>query len=66
VDYRANLLNVRTTLKLKLPHLTGGEADQEAAAERQKNKILLTSQSPGETTTELLLICQYQDWMLEE
>jgi hypothetical protein len=32
----------------------------------QNNKTLLTSQSPGETTSELLLICEYQDWMLEE
>jgi hypothetical protein len=33
---------------------------------RQKNKTLLTSQSPGETTLELLRICQYQYWMAEE
>jgi hypothetical protein len=30
--------NLRTTLKLKLPHLNEGEADQAAAAERQKKK----------------------------
>jgi hypothetical protein len=35
VDYRADLLNLRTAYKLKLlPHLTGGGADQAATAER--------------------------------
>jgi hypothetical protein len=43
-----------------------GGADQAAAAERQNNKTLLTSQSPVEITTKFLLICQHQDWMLEE
>jgi hypothetical protein len=66
VDYRADLLNLRTACKLKLPHLTGAEVNQAAAAERQKNIILVTSQSPGETTKELLLICHHQDWKLEE
>jgi hypothetical protein len=61
VDYRDDLLNLRATCKLKLPHITGGGSNQAAAAERQKNKTL-----PGETMTELLLICQHQDWMLEE
>jgi hypothetical protein len=61
VDYRVDFLNLRTACKLKLTHLAGGGPDQAAAAERQKKK---TSQSPGETTTELLLIYQYQDWML--
>jgi hypothetical protein len=32
----------------------------------QKKETLLTSQSPNETTSELPLIYQYQDWMLEE
>jgi hypothetical protein len=41
VDYRAALLNLRTACTLKLPYLTGGGADQAAAAERQKNKTLL-------------------------
>jgi hypothetical protein len=66
VDYRADLLNLRTACKLKLPHLTGAGADQAAAAERQKNKTLPTNQPPGGTTAELLLKCQHQDWMLEE
>jgi hypothetical protein len=67
VDYRADLLNLRTACKLKLPHLTVGGADQAAAAKRQKNKTLFTSQNTiHKTTTELLLICQHQDWMLEE
>jgi hypothetical protein len=61
VDYRADLLNLRTACKLKLPHLTEGEADQAAATERQKKKTLLTSELPGETTTELLLKYQHQD-----
>jgi hypothetical protein len=65
VDYRADLLNLGTTCKLKLPHPIGGGADPAAAAERQKNETLLTSQGPGETTTEFLLICQHQYWMLE-
>jgi hypothetical protein len=38
VDYRADLQNLRTTCKLKLPHLTERGADQAAAAERQKKK----------------------------
>jgi hypothetical protein len=38
VDYRANLLNLKTAYKVKLPHLTEGEADQAAASERQKKK----------------------------
>jgi hypothetical protein len=46
VDYRADLLNLRTAHKLKLPHHT--------------------THKPGETTTELLLQYQHQDWMLEE
>jgi hypothetical protein len=33
VDYKADLLNLRTAGKLKLPHFAEGEADQEAAAE---------------------------------
>jgi hypothetical protein len=66
VDYRADLLDLRTACKLKLPYLTGREADQAAAAKRQKNKTLPTSQSAGKSMTELLLKCQYQDWMLEE
>jgi hypothetical protein len=59
VNYRADLLNLRTACKLKLPHLTERRADQAASAERQKEK------QPDETKTELLLKCQHQDWMLE-
>jgi hypothetical protein len=33
VDYRADLLNLRAKFKLELPHLTGGGANQAAAAE---------------------------------
>jgi hypothetical protein len=40
MNYRADLLNLRTACKLKLPHLTEGGADQAAAAERQKKKTL--------------------------
>jgi hypothetical protein len=40
VDYRADLLNLKTALKHKLPHLTEGGADQAAATERQKKKTL--------------------------
>jgi hypothetical protein len=65
VDYRADLLNLRTTCKLKLPHLIERGADQAAATETQKKNTLPTSQ-PGETMTELLLKYQHQDWMLEK
>jgi hypothetical protein len=65
VDYRADLLNLRTTYKLKLPHLTEGGADQAAASEKQKKKKN-TTQPPGKTTTELLLKHQHQDWILGE
>jgi hypothetical protein len=66
VDFRTDLLSLRGAYKIKLPHLIGGGADQAAAAERQKRKTKLISQSPGESTIELLLISQHQDWMLEE
>jgi hypothetical protein len=65
VDYKTDLLNLRTACKLKLPHLTEGGVDQAAAAERQKKKKN-TTQLPGETMTELLLKYQHQDWMLGE
>jgi hypothetical protein len=32
----------------------------------RRNQILLTSQSPGETTSKLMLVHQYQDWMPKE
>jgi hypothetical protein len=38
VGNRADLQNLRTTYKLKLPHPTKGGADQAAASERQKKK----------------------------
>jgi hypothetical protein len=38
VSYRADLQNLRTTYKLKLPHLTEGGADQAGVTERQKEK----------------------------
>jgi hypothetical protein len=66
VDYRADLQNLRTACKLKLPHLTEEGADQGAAAERLTKKTPPTNQPLGETTTELLLKYQHQDWMLEE
>jgi hypothetical protein len=50
VDYSADLLNLRTACKLKLPHLSGGRADKAATVERQNNKTLLTS---SETRREL-------------
>jgi hypothetical protein len=33
---------------------------------KKKKKTLPKSQEPGETTTELLLKYQHQNWMLEE
>jgi hypothetical protein len=65
VDYRDDLLNLRTACKLKLPHLTGEELTKQLQF-GQKNKTLLTSQLPGKTMTELLLKCQHQDWMLKD
>jgi hypothetical protein len=39
VDYRDDLLNLRTAIKLKLPHLTEGGAAQAAAARKtEENK----------------------------
>jgi hypothetical protein len=38
VNCRADLWNLRTTCKLKLPHLTEGGTDQAAIAEQQKKK----------------------------
>jgi hypothetical protein len=56
--------NLKTTCKLKLPHLTEGGDDQAATTERQKKKTN-TTQLSGETMTELQLKYQHQDWMLE-
>jgi hypothetical protein len=36
VDYRDDLLNLRTAHKLKMTHLIGGGVDQAAASERRK------------------------------
>jgi hypothetical protein len=67
VEYKADLLNLRTPGKLKLSHLSERGADQAAASERQKIKITLsTGHLPGKTMTELLLEYQHQNWMLEE
>jgi hypothetical protein len=38
VGYRADLWNLRTAYKLKLPHLTEGGADQATATKRPKIK----------------------------
>jgi hypothetical protein len=38
VDYRDDLLNLRTASKLKLPHLTEGGAYEEAATEDRRKK----------------------------
>jgi hypothetical protein len=57
MDYRDDLLNLRIPYKIKLPHLTGGGADQAVTAGKQKNKTLLTSKSPAKTMTELHLKC---------
>jgi hypothetical protein len=42
----------------ELPHLPVATNSMDG-----RKQILLTSQSPGETTSELLLVQQYQDWM---
>jgi hypothetical protein len=39
VNYRADLLNLRTGCKFKLPHLTGGGADQAAAVEKWRTLV---------------------------
>jgi hypothetical protein len=59
VDYRDNLLNLRTANKFKQPHLTEGGVDQAAATERLKKKTISTSQPPGKTMTELLIKYQH-------
>jgi hypothetical protein len=62
VDCRADLLNLRTACRLKLPYLTGGRADQAAATEKQKEKNPLhTGQQRGKIMTELLLKYQHED-----
>jgi hypothetical protein len=66
VDYRDELLNLRTACKLKLPHLTERGADQATATERQKEKTPPTNKPSGKTTTEFLLKYQHQDRMLEK
>jgi hypothetical protein len=66
VGYRADLLNLRTTHKLKLPHPTEGGADQAAAAQRQKEKHTTHKPKTWKDYHELLLTYQHQDWMLEE
>jgi hypothetical protein len=63
VNYRADLQNL-TIYKLKLPHLTVGELTKQLPL-KERRKIN-TIQPPGETTTELLLKYQHQDWMLEK
>jgi hypothetical protein len=44
VEYKTDLLNLRTACKLKLSHLTGEGVDQAVIAERQKKKN--TAQKP--------------------
>jgi hypothetical protein len=56
VDYRAHLLNLRTTYKLKL------SKQLPLKDKRKKNR----TQPPGEIMTGLLLNYEHQDWMLEE
>jgi hypothetical protein len=46
---------------VELPHLTIA-----TNAVNRRNKILLRTQSPAETISELPLVCQHQDWMLKE
>jgi hypothetical protein len=46
LDNTSDLCNLKTTCKLKLPHLTERGADQADADERQKKK--LTTQPPGD------------------
>jgi hypothetical protein len=41
VGYTEQIRNLRTTNKLKLPHLTEGGADQPDASERQKKNETL-------------------------
>jgi hypothetical protein len=36
VDYRDDILNLRTACKLKKPHLSEGGVDQATAAEKRK------------------------------
>jgi hypothetical protein len=60
--------------RTELPHLVGRGADQTelqlkdnaTSSVDRRNQILLTGQSPGETTSELPLVFQYQDWTPKE
>jgi hypothetical protein len=45
VDYRVDLQNLRTTYKLKLPHLTEGRADKEEKLMRLSNHLVRLRQS---------------------
>jgi hypothetical protein len=66
VDYRADLLNLSTACKLKLPHLTEGGADQAAAAERQKKKHYPQANHLARLQQSFCLKYQHQNWMPEE
>jgi hypothetical protein len=57
--------NLRTTYKLKLPHLTEG-GGQLPLKDRRKKENKNTTEPSDKTTTELCLKYQHQDWMLEE
>jgi hypothetical protein len=59
VNYRANLWSLRTSYTSLKEELTM----QLPLKDRRKKKQY---QPPAETTTELLLKYQHQDWMLEE
>jgi hypothetical protein len=77
VDLGSDLLGKRAEFKTELPHLDKSRADQTtliilhelaelphhpiATNSDRRNLILLTNQSPSETTSELLLVCQYQN-----
>jgi hypothetical protein len=62
VDYRADLLNLRTACKLKC-HTSLREKTKQLLL---KDRRIKPRKSPGETMTELLLIHEHQVWILEE
>jgi hypothetical protein len=63
VDYRADLLKLRTAYKLKCHTSLREKMTKQLLL---KDRRIKPRKSPGETMKELLLICEHQVWMLEE
>jgi hypothetical protein len=59
---------VKTTSALPTLHKPADSCHLQIATNLvdKRNQILSTSLSPGETTSKLPLVCQYQDWTPKE